>query len=232
MAAIELEASRGGLLADEPTWRGCLFDGSWRAAKARIKVVEPATGQTLAEVGEASAQEVAEIVSSAAAAQPGWGSTYPGDRAAILRRAAQLLEAGQAEVVAWIRRETGGIEAKALFELGASIEELYQAAALLIEPEGHVLSSQDPTRLSYARRVPRGVIGVITPWNFPLLLAMRSVAPALACGNGVVLKPDPQTPVVGGVLLCRLFQAAGLPPGVLGLVPGGATTGGGADPRA
>jgi benzaldehyde dehydrogenase (NAD) len=88
-----------------------------------------------------------------------------------------------------------------------------------------VLTSPDPQRLSIARRVPLGVVGVITPWNFPLLLAMRSVAPALACGNAVVLKPDPHTPVVGGVLLCRLFQAAGLPQGVLGLVPGSAATG-------
>jgi benzaldehyde dehydrogenase (NAD) len=122
-------------------------------------------------------------------------------------------------------RETGSIEAKALFEIGGAIEELHQATAMLIEPEGHLLTSPDPERLSIARRVPLGVVGVITPWNFPLLLAMRSVAPALACGNAVVLKPDPQTPVVGGVLLCRLFKAAGLPAGVLGLVPGGAATG-------
>jgi len=218
-------SSPGGLLAEEAEWGGCLFDGTWREAMRQIDVIEPASNLRLARVGEASAEEVQEIVGAAVAAQPEWAAIHPSERATILRRAASLLEVNRAELVTWIMRETGGIEPKALFEIGTAIDELQHAAAMLIEPEGYVLTSPDPERLSIARRVPLGVVGVITPWNFPLLLAMRSVAPALACGNAVVLKPDPQTPVVGGVLLCRLFAAAGLPPGVLGLIPGGAATG-------
>jgi benzaldehyde dehydrogenase (NAD) len=80
-------------------------------------------------------------------------------------------------------------------------------------------------RTSYARRVPHGVVGVISPFNFPLILSMRSVAPALALGNAVVLKPDPQTPVSGGFLIARAFEEAGLPPGVLQVVPGDAEAG-------
>ena len=76
--------------------------------------------------------------------------------------------------------------------------------------------------MSLARRVPVGVVTVITPWNVPLVLSMRSVAPALALGNAVVLKPDPQTPVCGGYLLARIFEEAGLPPGLLSVLPGGA----------
>jgi len=76
-----------------------------------------------------------------------------------------------------------------------------------------------------ARRVPAGVVGVITPFNAPLVLAMRSVAPALALGNAVVLKPDPRTAVCGGVVLARAFELAGLPPGVLHVLPGGAELG-------
>jgi benzaldehyde dehydrogenase (NAD) len=76
-----------------------------------------------------------------------------------------------------------------------------------------------------ARRVPVGVVGVITPWNFPVVLAMRSVAPALALGNAVVLKPDAGTPVTGGVLVARMFEEAGIPAGLLHVLPGGAEVG-------
>jgi benzaldehyde dehydrogenase (NAD) len=87
-----------------------------------------------------------------------------------------------------------------------------------------VLPSAEP-RLSLARRVPAGVVGVIAPFNVPLVLAIRSVAPALALGNAVLLKPDLRTAVAGGVALLRVFEEAGLPEGVLHLLPGGADAG-------
>src|SRR5271168_2386608 len=92
------------------------------------------------------------------------------------------------------------------------------------EPQGLVLPS-DPGRISLARRRPRGVIGVISPFNFPLILSSRAVAPALATGNAVVLKPDPRTPLTGGFMIARIFEEAGLPKGVLQVLPGGAEAG-------
>jgi benzaldehyde dehydrogenase (NAD) len=83
----------------------------------------------------------------------------------------------------------------------------------------------NPGRISIARRVPRGVIGIISPFNFPLILSMRAVAPALATGNAVVLKPDPRTVMTGGFIIARLFEEAGLPKGVLQVLPGGAEAG-------
>jgi benzaldehyde dehydrogenase (NAD) len=80
-------------------------------------------------------------------------------------------------------------------------------------PTGEILRSELP-RLSFSRRVPAGVVGVIAPFNFPLILSIRSVAPALALGNAVILKPDPRTAVCGGVVLARVFEEAGLPQGV------------------
>ena len=74
--------------------------------------------------------------------------------------------------------------------------------------------------MSFVQRIPRGVVGCITPWNFPLILGMRVVAPALALGNAVVLKPSPETPISGGLLLAEIFAAAGLPAGLLQVVPG------------
>ena len=91
-------------------------------------------------------------------------------------------------------------------------------------PAGEVLRSMQP-RLSLSRRVPVGVVGVIAPFNSPILLALRAIAPALAVGNAVVLKPDPRTAVVGGVLLARVFEEAGLPAGLLHVLPGGADVG-------
>ena len=83
----------------------------------------------------------------------------------------------------------------------------------------------DGGRISLARRVPRGVIGIISPFNFPLILSSRAVAPALATGNAVVLKPDPRTALTGGFIIARLFEEAGLPKGVLQVLPGGAEAG-------
>ena len=99
------------------------------------------------------------------------------------------------------------------------------AAALISHPLGQVLPSLTPGRTSMARRVPVGVVGVICPWNFPVVLPARSVGPALALGNAVILKSDPNTPITGGVLTARIFEEAGLPEGVLHVMGGGAEVG-------
>ena len=119
------------------------------------------------------------------------------------------------------RRHPGGM---AGFALHVAAEECYAASALPGTPYGELLPSEEP-RLSMARRVPAGVVGVIAPFNVPLILGIRSVAPALALGNAVVLKPDPRTAVTGGVNIVRVFEKAGLPPGVLQILPGGADVG-------
>jgi len=90
---------------------------------------------------------------------------------------------------------------------------------MLTQPRGLVLPGDDGV-LSIARRAPHGVVGVISPFNFPFLLSSRAVTPALAAGNAVVLKPDPRTPVSGGLLLAHLYAEAGLPAGVLQVVAG------------
>ena len=160
----------------------------------------------------------------ARAAQPGWAATPYEKRGAVLRKAARLLEDNQEELIPWIARETGGIPAKAGFEIHMVTEILYRSAAMCTEPQGLVLPS-DPGRISLARRLPRGVIGVISPFNFPLILSCRAVAPALATGNAVVLKPDPRTAMTGGFIIARIFEEAGLPKGVLQVLPGGAEAG-------
>jgi benzaldehyde dehydrogenase (NAD) len=121
-------------------------------------------------------------------------------------------------------RESGKIGGAAAFETHNSTQEIYEAATLPGRPYGELLPSEQP-RLSFAERVPVGVVGVISPFNFPQILAVRSVAPALALGNAVVLKPDPRTAVCGGVVLARVFEEAGLPEGLLHVLPGGPAAG-------
>src|SRR5690606_932784 len=118
----------------------------------------------------------------------------------------------------------GSIRPKADFEVGLTVKALQEASSLPSRSVGEVLPSS-PGRLSIARRRPLGVVGVISPFNFPLYLAMRAVAPALALGNAVVLKPDPRTAVCGGFTIARLFELAGLPAGVLHVLPGDGAAG-------
>lgn len=218
-------ASAVGTLLDPSTWSGKVYTGGWRGTSGTITVREPATGETLGIVGESKPADLAGVVATARVAQAAWAARPAEERAAIMRRAARVLEEQREPLLTAIIRETGGVPGKANVELGGTIDELYHSAALLIQPEGHVLPSADPARLSLARRVPIGIVGVITPWNFPMLLAMRSVAPALALGNAVILKPDVQTAIVGGAVLARLFEEAGLPPGVFNVVNGAAEVG-------
>lgn len=212
-------------LLDPSIWEGRYFDGAWKKAPQTIPVREPATGNQLGVAGTGPAELAMELTEAAAAAQPKWAATPPEDRAAIMRKAAALIEKHAPEITEWIIRETGGVAPKAGYEIAIAVGELHHSAALLTQPIGQILPSADPDRMNLARRVPVGVVSVITPWNVPLVLAMRSVAPALALGNAVVLKPDAQTPVTGGYLLARVFELAGLPPGVLCVLPGAAEVG-------
>ncbi|MFE2875194.1 aldehyde dehydrogenase family protein [Streptomyces roseus] len=187
-------------------------------------VVEPATGRTLATLALAAPADVAESAVRARAAQETWARTGHMERAAVLRRAGDLFAAHAAELRDWLVRESGSIPGKADFELHVAAQECYEAAALASRPAGQVLPSEEP-RLSFTRRVPAGVVGVVAPFNAPLILSIRSVAPALALGNAVLLKPDRRTAVCGGLALTAVFAAAGLPAGLLHVLPGGAETG-------
>ncbi|WP_411124522.1 aldehyde dehydrogenase family protein [Streptomyces sp. x-19] len=197
----------------------------WRSLHGGpAEAVEPATGEGLATLTLAAPADVATAATEAAAAQRDWARRPYPERAAVLRRAGDLVHQHAAEIGEWLVREAGSIRGKAEFEIRTAAEECYEAAALAHRPLGQVLPSGAP-RLSYTTRVPAGVVGVIAPFNVPLVLAVRSVAPALALGNAVVLKPDPRTAVCGGHVLAAVFAEAGLPAGLLHVLPGGADAG-------
>jgi benzaldehyde dehydrogenase (NAD) len=212
-------------LLEPAVWSGKAKLGAWTAPEGgTAPVVEPATGKTLETIGVAGPGDVAAAARRADAAWRAWAQTPYTERAAVLRRAGDLLLQHTEDIGWWLIREAGSIPGKAAFEVGLAAQNCYEAATLASRPLGEVLPTAEQ-RLSMTRRVPAGVVGVIAPFNFPLVLAIRSVAPALALGNAVLLKPDLRTAVAGGVALVRIFEEAGLPEGVLGLLPGGADAG-------
>ena len=212
-------------LIDAARQNGKLFlDGQWQSAAAKRSVAEPATGEHWADVAIANADEMRAAIGRAQAAQAAWAATSPRDRAAVLLRAAQVLQQHFDEGALAIARETGGIVPKGQHEMKEAIVICQIAAGLPMQAQGHVLPST-PGRMSLATRVPHGVVGVISPFNFPLILGIRAVAPALALGNAVVLKPDPRTPIAGGVIMAEAFAKAGLPAGLLQVLTGDAEAG-------
>jgi benzaldehyde dehydrogenase (NAD) len=209
----------------ESQWNGKVFSGEWRACSGGvIDVQEPATMQRLTRVGLANVDDVRQAAKAAFDAQPSWAAMPYEARAEVFRKAARLVREHADTLRGWLVRETGSIPPKADVELKMIEGILYNSASMPGEPQGLLLPANNG-RISMARRIPHGVVGIISPFNFPLILSMRAVAPALATGNAVVLKPDVQTPVGGGFIIARLFEEAGLPPGVLHVLPGGAEAG-------
>jgi len=202
-------------------WSGKIYTDGWRRGGGHVTVTNKSNGKSLGTVGTASAADVRSAAASAAAHQPAWAQTSRQDRAAILKRARALLTENADEFVWWLVREAGSTVPKSQFEVGVLttgyfdkiIDDLDTAAfeETIVDKDGF---------RSVAKRVPLGVVGVIGPFNFPLILCMRAVIPALAFGNTVVLKPNEQTSVCSGILSARLFELAGLPQGVLHVVPG------------
>jgi benzaldehyde dehydrogenase (NAD) len=213
-------------ISEAQVWNGRIFSDGWRtAAGGTQEVVEPATGETIAMIGVGSPEDMHNAAVCATAAQGAWAAMPFDQRAAIMREAARLLKERAPEFNEWNIRECGSTRSKSEWELHATYEQLQMAAAHPMQPDGALYPSAVPGRMNICRHVPVGVVGVIAPWNFPLLLGMRSVAPALALGNAVILKPDPQSGVAGGLLLAKVFEDAGLPAGVLHVVPGGPAAG-------
>lgn len=206
-------------------WQGKIHSGGWVDGSGEsIDVTDKATGDKLGEVGSASTDDLDRAVAAAHEAQREWAALPYLARAGVMRKAAALLEENPERLAPWLVREAGSGQGKAGFEVFLVVSELQEAAATASAPYGEVLRSMKP-RLSMARYVPYGVVGVISPFNFPAILSMRSVAPALALGNAVILKPDPRTPVSGGMALAELLADAGLPDGLLHVLPGGAELG-------
>ena len=206
-------------------WEGKIFIDGWVSGSGgEYAVTEPATGDELGKMGSATPGDVERAAELAVEAQKEWAGTSVEERAGVMRRAGDLFSEHAGEIIDWIVRESGSIQPKGGFEIHLSTTDCYEAASLPTHPYGELIPSPQP-RLSMSRRRPVGVVGVISPFNAPLFLALRAVAPALALGNAVLLKPDLRTAVCGGVTISRIFEEAGLPSGLLSVLPGGVNVG-------
>jgi acyl-CoA reductase-like NAD-dependent aldehyde dehydrogenase len=182
-----------------------------------FRVVEPATEKVLAELPHAGVRETDAAVASAKAALPGWRAIAPGDRAELLRKIAQAIAARAEDLARIEARNVGKPIGDARGEVGMVVDTFNYYAGAPERLLGDTIPVAGGVDLTF--REPLGVVGLIVPWNFPLAIACWKVAPALAAGNTIVLKPAELTPLTA-LELERIVLEAGLPTGVLNVVVG------------
>ncbi|MBV8617635.1 MAG: aldehyde dehydrogenase [Curvibacter sp.] len=177
----------------------------------------PLDGSVATRAAAASADDARRAVDAAAAAFPAWAALGPGERRALLNRAALALEARSADFARAMAEETGASGLWAGFNVHLAAGILQEAAALTTQVAGQLIPSDVPGSLAMAVRQPAGVVLGMAPWNAPVILAVRAIAVPLACGNTVVLKGSELCPATHGLIIAAL-QEAGLPPGVVNFV--------------
>ncbi|WP_370950082.1 aldehyde dehydrogenase [Amycolatopsis sp. cg5] len=204
------------------------IDGQWTAAGGgTLPTYDPATGQVIEEVGTASAADVDAAVGAARAAlsDPAWAGLPPVQRAALLFRLADLVDKNHEELAELETRDQGqpiGISRQV--SVTGAAEHLRYFAGWVTKIQGTTNPVSFPDTLHYTRREPVGVNALITPWNFPLMILVWKLAPALATGNTVVIKPSEVTPLTS-IRLTELVHEAGFPAGVVNLVTGDGAVG-------
>jgi aldehyde dehydrogenase (NAD+) len=199
--------------------RNLFINGEWVNAQsgAQFPVYNPTTGEIWTQVADATRADARAAIAAAAAAFPAWSGMSHSARARIIHKVGDILEARAKEFQDALIDEGGAWIGKTMFETGYSSGVYRAAAAAAYQVNGEILPS-DHGKLSLVMRVPLGVVSVISPWNFPLILSSRGFAPALAVGNCVVLKPSEETPVAGGLLIAEIMEEAGIPKGVFNVV--------------
>ncbi len=195
--------------------------GEWRQGKMRaLKDIDPFTDEVLLEIPKADHTDLDDAYAAAARAQIAWAKEPASARGKVLHEAAHIMEMRRDEIVSWLIRESGSTRLKANLEWESAHAIMSWAASVPSQVNGRLLPTDIRGKSSSVLRKPVGVVGVISPWNWPWHLSTRSVAPALAVGNAVVIKPASDTPVTGGLLLAKVFEEAGLPSGLLNVTLG------------
>jgi succinate-semialdehyde dehydrogenase/glutarate-semialdehyde dehydrogenase len=199
--------------------RPLYLNGRWASGSEPLAVVNPATGKTIGRVSTVDRKGVAQALQDAQAAWPAWRKLPARDRGAYLHKIADALEERREELARTITLENGKPLAQSRGEVAMSVDHLRWFAAEAGRAYGRVIPQQAPGKRHLVLRTPLGVVGAIAPWNFPLVLAMRKVAPALAAGCPVILKPASATPLCA-LTFAEAVEQAALPPGVFQLVAG------------
>jgi acyl-CoA reductase-like NAD-dependent aldehyde dehydrogenase len=228
-AAIKLDPSVESFVG--VPFRKMLIDGKWvpAASGKTFDVVNPANNEVLAKVAEGDAEDIDRAVKAARRAfdEGPWSRSKPADRVRLLLGIAEQIERHAEELAQLETLDNGkSINESRNVDIPAAAGTFRYYAGWVDKVYGQTIPS-DPSFFNFTLREPVGVCGQIIPWNFPLLMAAWKLGPALACGNAVVLKPAEQTPLTA-LRLGELMLEAGLPQGVVNIVPGFGETAGGA----
>ncbi|PLT31943.1 aldehyde dehydrogenase family protein [Bacillus sp. V5-8f] len=200
-------------------WNKQFIGGEWREGNGE-RVYEdknPYSEETLVQIRLANTEDIDEAYRSAREAQKEWEEINAYDRVAIMEKAVELLKERREEIVKILIDENGASHTKANIEVDGAIGIMKEAATFPLRMHGKIMPSVVPGKENRIYHNPAGVVGIISPFNFPFHLTMRSLAPALAAGNGVVIKPDLQTMISGGLFMGKLFEDAGIPKGLLNI---------------
>lgn len=194
--------------------------GEWRdgSGEKSLAVRDPYSGDDIGTFRIATMDDVDQAFRAAQAAQPAWEAMSAYQRRDVFEKAAAIVQRRFGEISDLIRREVGGTALKAGFEIGLVIDSLKEASHTGFQIQGSIIPSPVPDTENFVFRKALGVVGVISPFNFPFFLGLKPVVAALSTGNGVVLKPHEETPMTGGTLMAQIFEEAGLPAGLFNVV--------------
>lgn len=194
--------------------------GVWKdgTGTARYQSINPYDNSELTEFKMAGVNDINEAYESAKRVQEEWKNVSPFERASIMEKAVRILQDRREELTDLLITETGSTHMKASVEIDFTIAITREAASFPQRMVGEIVPSLVPGKENRIYRKPLGVVGVISPFNFPMYLSMRSVAPSIAIGNGVVVKPDKQTAMAGGTILAKVFEEAGVPKGLFNVI--------------
>ncbi|MBN8237045.1 aldehyde dehydrogenase family protein [Halobacillus kuroshimensis] len=198
------------------------INGQWKNGSSEkfVENVNPYTEQSIASIPSANQDDLNEAYDAAVQAQEGWMTTLPAEKQTYFDKLLHVVQERKEEIVDWLVKESGSTIVKAEVEYQAAVSIIRESASFPTRMSGTILPSNTPGKENRVYRSPKGVIGIIGPWNFPFHLALRSIAPAVATGNTVVVKPASDAPVTSGLLIADLFEEAGFPEGVINVVVG------------
>lgn len=198
------------------------INGQWKDGSSAgvIKSYNPYSGEELLSIQAAGQADLDEAYLAAQQAQQTWESLSLGEKKLRFERLVEVLEEKRADIIQWLIQESGSTFIKATAEFESSVRMVKESASFLTRITGQILPSYVPNKENRVYRTAKGVIGVIGPWNFPFLLSMRTIAPAIATGNSVVIKPASDTPVTSGLLFGEIFEQAGFPAGLVNVIVG------------
>lgn len=198
------------------------INGSWKlgSSEKTIENINPYTGELISTIQSANKDDLDEAFQAAKEAQTKWANLTVAEKQGYFQKLIDVMLEEKDTIIDWLNKESGGAYLKSLIEFDSALGIVKESMSFPTRIHGKILPSIFPNKENRIYRIPKGVVGVIGPWNFPFHLTMRSVAPALATGNSVVIKPASDTPVTSGLIFGMLFEKAGFPNGLVNVVVG------------